>query len=143
MFQTLVQIILIAFCLLPFSAYANDSHEKFVEMYCQHDFEGGRLSGKTWDKIAHLITWQEEPDWDTITVVSSFAIIDSKQGENEANVIVEYSSSMNVQPGEQYEILTDPKGINFNLQKVNGIWKISSPMIMLHVSEEVVLKRLE
>jgi hypothetical protein len=129
--------------LIPINVFASDSPEKIVENYCQHDFEGSRLSGKTWREIANLITWQDEPGWDIITVISSFAIIDSKQGENEADVIVEYSPSMNIQPGEQYEILTDPKRIDFHLQNVNGIWKISSPMIMPHVSEEVVLKRLE
>jgi hypothetical protein len=129
--------------LLPISAFANDSPENIVEFYCQHDFEGARLSGKTWGKIAQLITWQDEPGWDTITVISSFVIIDSKQGENEADVIVEYGPSTNIQPGEQYEIMTDPKRVHFQLKNINGIWKISGPMIMPHVSEEIVIKRLK
>jgi len=62
-----------------------------VRKYCQLDFDGSRLSSAMWKRVSPLVSWEDEPGWDTYTVVSGFQILSEKQSKDEATISVSFS----------------------------------------------------
>ena len=55
-----------------------------VRLYCDFDLKTGRISTANFTKLPPLVTWEAEPGWDTVTVVSSFKILSGKQSQDRA-----------------------------------------------------------
>lgn len=76
-------------------ACANSSKEEkkirnIVEKFCNLDFEGSRLSSKTWSKIRPFIAYEEEPGWDAVIGIRSYNIHSILIDDRKANVTVKY-----------------------------------------------------
>jgi hypothetical protein len=104
-----------------------------VRVYCEFDLKTGRISTANFAKLPPLVTWETEPGWDTVTVVSGFKILSTKQSQDRAVVSVKWDV---LGRAEGENITKDPKSelINFQLRLVNGLWKIEAPIIPPHVS---------
>jgi len=104
-----------------------------VRLYCEFDFKIGRISTENFAKLPPLTTWEEEPGWDTVTVVSGFKILSSKQFQDHAVVSIKWNV-LGQAGGES--VTSDQKSevIDYQLRLVKGLWKIESPVTQPHVS---------
>jgi hypothetical protein len=115
------------------SAQTLPTPTEVVQQYCNFDFETGRISSANFSKLPPLVTWEEEPGWDTVTVVSGFKILSSKQTSERAAVRVrwevlghwEWDTAASEQKSEVVE---------YQLRLLNGLWKIEAPILPPHVS---------
>src|SRR5258708_22299311 len=104
-----------------------------VRLYCDFDLKTGRISTTNFAKLPPLVTWEAEPGWDTVTVVSSFKILSAKQSQDRAVVTVKWdvlghAEGENVTKDKKSEV------IDYQLRLVKGSGKIEAPVIPPHVS---------
>jgi hypothetical protein len=104
-----------------------------VRQYCEFDFKIGRISSENFEKQPPVTTWDEEPGWDGVEVVSSFKIVSSNQSEDRAVVTIKWQvlgefSGEKVTAGQKEEV------VEYQLKLVGGLWKIDSPVLSPHVS---------
>jgi len=117
--------------LLATTSIAGGSPKDTVLEYCQKDFDGIRLSSKTWQQVVPLITWEHEAGWDSVTGVSAFELTSEEISGNQATVQVQFTDKFG-SLGER---------INFNLREEDGRWKIVSPVYQPHVSQALLCER--
>lgn len=119
-------------------SHSAKSPKDVVLKFCLSDAEGKRLSSDTWTAIMPLITWTDEPGWDTAVVISDFRVINAEVSSVKATVSVKYhilgSVSVDFKKGDTYE--TE----KFELVYVNGTWKIDKPVITPHVYKKAIIK---
>lgn len=133
-----VQLTLTIFLVLSATLFQNQEEypatpTEVVRQYCDFDLNTGRISSANFAKLPPLVTWEVEPGWDTVTVVSGFRIVSSKQFQRRALVAVNwdvlgYSEGENVKKERKSEV------VDYKLRLVKGVWKIESPAIPPHVS---------
>jgi hypothetical protein len=104
-----------------------------VRQYCEFDFKIGRISSENFAQLPPLTTWEEEPGWDGVTVVSGFQIVSTKLSQNRAIVTVRWQvvgdfSAERVVAEQKEEV------VEYQLKLVGALWKIDSPVIGPHVS---------
>jgi hypothetical protein len=104
-----------------------------VHLYCDFDLRSGRISSENFEKLPPIVTWEVEPGWDTVVVVSGFKILSSTQTHDHAVVTVEWavlgrSEAENVVRERKSEVIA------YQLKLLKGLWKIDSPVIPPHVS---------
>lgn len=104
-----------------------------VRQYCEFDLEAGRISTANFPKLPSLVAWEAEPGWDTVTIVSGFKILSSKQSHDRAVVTVKWavlghSEAENITKDQKSEV------VDYQSKLVKGLWKIESPVIPPHVS---------
>jgi hypothetical protein len=104
-----------------------------VRLYCDFDLRSGRISSENFEKLPPIVTWEEEPGWDTVVVVSGFKILSSTQTHDRAVVTVEWSV---LGRSEAENVVREQKSevIAYQLKFLKGLWKIDSPVIPPHVS---------
>jgi hypothetical protein len=118
------------------------SPEEIVLRYCLMDAKGKRLSSDSWDNIRPLITWGDEPGWDTAIVLFNFRIVSTKIDGKKATVVVQYhnlgtTDTVDFKPLDKDEI------IEFELVSDNGIWRINGPVNVPHVLPGAAIKHLQ
>jgi hypothetical protein len=111
--------------------------KEVVRLYCDFDLKTGRISTANFAKLPPLVTWEEEPGWDTVTIVSSFKILSAKQSQDSAIVTVKWdvlghAEAENVTKGQKSEV------IEYQLKRAKGLWKIDAPVIPPHVALSTV-----
>lgn len=104
-----------------------------VRQYCDFDLKTGRISTANFGKLPPLVTWDEEPGWDTVTVVSGFKILSSKQSQHRAVVTVRWDVLGHAE-AENVTKERTPEIVEYKLKLVKGLWKIESPIVQPHVS---------
>ena len=97
-----------------------------VEKFCKADAQGARLSSKTSGQTRSLTTWEDEPGWDKVTVISGFKISKETYFEGKAQVTVIYEV-VGKRAGEK---------VTFTLVPVDRQWKIEAPQIEPHVASK-------
>ena len=128
-----------AFLILLFVALPNTFGEYpstpagVVRLYCDFDLNSGRISTENFEKLPPIVTWEQEPGWDTVVVVSGFKIVSSTQTQDHAVVAVKWAvlghaEAENVTREEKSEVVA------YQLKLLKGLWKIDSPIIPPHVS---------
>jgi hypothetical protein len=136
--------------LAPSSSAEGESHDTAVTVvrkFCQHDFDGGRLSGDGFSQIRDIIAYEAEPGWDSAVVVSGFTIKQSKQKKGAYIVSVKYrvvgfldgwawtpvlkmkSNSIAKEAGKDFQIILD-----------QGRLKIDGPVFRPHISIDTALR---
>jgi len=128
---------------VPITANPNEKAEilDVVEAFCRLDFEGSRLSSRTWNEILPYVTWEEEPGWDMALAIKGYHIGEVSVSAKQAMVTVKYdiekSQPHSLQPAElkKFEI------VKFKLIKTNGRWLIDSGVPYPRVSSDLLLKR--
>jgi hypothetical protein len=106
---------------------------RVVRLYCDFDLNTGRISTENFEKLPSIVTWEEEPGWDTVVVVSGYKILSSKQTLDHAVVTVQwavlgYAEAENVSREKKSEVIV------YQLKLLKGLWKIDSPIVPPHVS---------
>ena len=107
------------------------SPSETVQAYCQKDFDGVRLSSKTWQQVVPLITWEHEQGWDVVTGISEFKITSEEISGDSAKVQVQFlnkSGSLD-------------ESIIVQLRNKSGQWKIIPPMYQPHVSQDLLCEK--
>lgn len=104
-----------------------------VRQYCEFDLNIGRISSSNFAKLPNLTTWEEEPGWDTVVVVSGFKILSASQSGKRAAVTVKWRR-LGTAEGENVVRDRRPEIVRYNLKLVGGNWRIDSPVIPPHVS---------
>ncbi|MCH8287386.1 hypothetical protein IIB79_12830 [candidate division KSB1 bacterium] len=114
---------------------------EIVTEYCQLDFEGARLSSKTWESGA---------GWDAIAVVSGFKVKTLTTNGNKSEVEIKYDylgslsgSTWRSSKDKEASVNRTDRTFVFILEKVDNAWLIKKPMISPHVSLAVVINHLE
>ena len=116
---------------LATTSVAVSSPSGIVQEYCQKDFDGVRLSSKTWQQVLPLITWEHEQGWDVVTGISEFKITSEDISGDSAKVQVQFlnkSGSLD-------------ESIIIHLRNKSGQWKIVSPMYQPHVSQDLLCEK--
>jgi hypothetical protein len=102
------------------------------------DQQGARLSSETSKKIDRLTGWEEEPGWDTSTVVIGFQIVRADRN----HVVVKYQVA-----GDLEDVVFNRRPrteeIRFSLTQKRGGLRIVDPLLNPHVSPDALVKHLE
>jgi hypothetical protein len=117
--------------------------ENVVEKYFTFDLEGVRLEGGTYKLIASLITWKDEPGWDTAFITRKAYIYKQENlKENEVAIEVRYEN-IGLVAGDVLLDIDFTEVITFILIKESEQWKIKGPISPPHVSAKAFSKHLE
>ncbi len=134
----------------PVSGYAqtnsiSHSPAKVVEKYFALDNKGVRLDAGSFESVAHLVDWKEEPVWGKVIVISGFTVPDDFRkweivNRLEVLVPVEFrvlgvmymgSAGFVPEPGtEQVRVRVKAQGAR---------WKIMEPIVPPHVGKKRLL----
>ena len=127
-------VLFVLFVALPntFGKYPS-TPTSVVRLYCDFDLKSGRISTENFEKLPPIVTWEVEPGWDTVVVVSGYKILSSKQTHDHAVVTVQWavlghSEAENVTREKKSEVIA------YQLKLLKGLWKIDSPVLPPHVS---------
>jgi hypothetical protein len=121
------------------SPEASRSPDRVVDEYCRLDLNGARVGGGlAVHRIFKLVTWEVEPGWDTITVVRSYRLIDSRKTKTGAEVRVEYQVLGEI-PANTLELKAGSEIITFVLRRSGTAWKIEKPVFQPHLSIEAAI----
>jgi len=132
--QWVVRVLLVLTAALPQNSeeYPTTPME-VVRLYCEFDLNTGRISTANFAKLPPLVTWEEEPGWDTVIIVSSFKILSAKQSQDSAVVTVKWDVLGHAE-GENVTKDRKSEVIDYQLKLAKGLWKIDAPVIPPHVS---------
>ena len=83
--------------------------------------------------MAPLITWEEEPGWDSAVVVSSYKVSPSKKQGEKTTVTVTFDV-LGLLQADDFIFGRKSKSIDFSLVRTHAEWKIAKPMILPHIS---------
>ena len=127
-----------AYALKPEAGNHLGNPSAVVRKYCDADLKGARLSsdGHTKYGLDGLVSWDQEPGWDSSKIVSGYRIVSVDQQGDSATVKVEWdvlgAGSCTVVPGAKKETL------NYRLSRAKGQWKIDGPMTPPHASPKAL-----
>jgi hypothetical protein len=145
-------VVLAAFwvVILPAAGYAqtnsiSHSPAQVVEKYFALDNKGVRLDATSFESVAHLVDWKEEPVWGKVIVINGFTVPDDFRkweivNQLEVLIPVEFhvlgvmyldSAGFVPEPGmEQVRIRVKVQGAR---------WKIMEPILPPHVGQKRLL----
>lgn len=106
--------------------------------YCRLDFQGARLSSRTYAEINRLVSWEEEPGWDSVFITDKYEITGYAVYGDEAEVTVEYTLKGSIS-GQDFTAYEKTETVIFRLGLTGGVWKITEPLIPPHCSAGVLL----
>jgi hypothetical protein len=110
-----------------------------VEEFCKRDLNGARLQQQT--RMNQLVSWEEEPGWDSLAVTKGFRVKTSSGSAGLATVTVEYREYGTLD-GNRYQSKPKTELVVFSLAKKRGVWKITAPMIPPHTSPATAIRNL-
>lgn len=129
----------------------NDKPQQVVIKYCELEYDGYGLSGKTFNEnIMPLLSWDDDYPgigWDTVEVIENFEIIKADINETVATIRVKYN--ILGEWGEKFVKNHQYKHIDFHLVISPTGWKITDdfcPKISIDAAikhQEKLLQRLE
>jgi hypothetical protein len=130
---TLAALLILSMTLPQAAGQYPATPKEVVRLYCDFDLKTGRISTANFAKLPPLVSWEEEPGWDTVTIVSSFKIHSAKQSQDSAIDTVKWdvfghAEAENVTKDQKSEV------IDYQLKLTKGFWKIDGPVIPPHVS---------
>ncbi|MCF7822251.1 MAG: hypothetical protein K9M17_07425 [Mariprofundaceae bacterium] len=118
---------LLALLLYSNCSYAEQSPSGVVAEYCRHDTEGYRLSSESYEKIAALMSNDEdlvEPGWDCFKAIRKYEIVRESITNEQALVTVNYSLLSEYCVGGSIKKEDSIDTFQFRLRNENGHWKI-------------------
>ncbi len=120
------------------------SPREVVQQYCDLDMKGARLSSQNPynDAIFALVAWPDEPGWDSATIVASCKVQRVQIGELKSEVSMQYTVLGTMSGPSVVRAVNHPEVVTFVLEKSQGEWKITRPMIRPHVSVDAAVGSL-
>jgi len=117
--------------------------EETVQVYCDLDAKGTRLTSQTWSKVLPYIAWTEEAGFDRSIVIDGFKIAGTKKlSETASTVSVAYQVLGSV--SGDYVQSRKTETIQFTVKKTKDGWRITDPDFMPpHVLLQAMVKHLE
>ncbi|NTW57539.1 MAG: hypothetical protein HGB21_01205 [Nitrospirae bacterium] len=128
-----------------------------VRNYCNLDAEGARLGGSTASdskqrSIWELVTWEDEPGWDSVVAITGFRLLDAREEKDSAVVRVQYDVLGDI-AGSRITVAdrnnpSDPilkswQTTDFHLKRTPKGWRIASPVMKPHPVAPVIISHLE
>ena len=118
---------------------------KVVEKYVSLDSRGARLDARSFEVLRPYITWEEEPTWGSVVVISKYDVIEDVAqwqiiNKLEALIPVTYQvvGYMNWATASFYaESSYETK--QFHIKEFENQWKIVAPQIRPHVGKNRLL----
>jgi len=105
-----------------------------AQAFCRLDGQAERLHPLTWANVAPLVTWQLEPAWDHVKLISAYRLATPRTEGEAVLVNVTYTVVAEVRPGKvlsqaraetaQYRLLKDEGGQR---------WRLDAPPPVPHV----------
>ena len=137
----LIPIFLIT--VLPVSTYADYEKEVLdvVRAFCKLDFEGARLSSRTWNKISPYVAWEEEPGWDVALAIKHYDIGKVVVSRQRAVVTVRYDIARSCPDSFGPTQLEQFERTELILVKQSDSWVIDSKLMYPRVSCEILCNR--
>jgi hypothetical protein len=105
-----------------------------IKKYCSLDLGGARLDSKTWSKVAPLITWEDEPGWDAVVVVSGFRVGSPKETGSRTVIPVTFQVVGTLDGDGPFVHGSRLETVSFELARSDSRWKIKQPVMPPHVS---------
>jgi hypothetical protein len=126
------------------SALDEVSPTSVVQDYCKLDQAGARLSSQDPNnqKIFALVSWLEEPGWDSVVVIKSCEIFPSKWGQPTSRVALRYVLLGEMTGTNITAYRPHDEFVTFVLDKSGDTWKIKRPLIPPHISVETAIAAL-
>jgi hypothetical protein len=91
--------------------------------------------------MSRLVSWEEEPGWDSLVVTKAFQVKPSSASTSVATVTVEYTEYGTLD-GNRYQSKPKTESVAFSLEKKRGVWKITAPVVPPHVSPSSAIRTL-
>ncbi|MDR4478516.1 MAG: hypothetical protein R3B37_02035 [Nitrospira sp.] len=121
------------------------SPAKVVEKYFALDNKGVRLDASSFESVAGLVDWKEEPAWGKVIVINGFTVPDDFRrweivNRLEVLVPVEFQV-LGVMYLETAGFVPEPatEQARVRLKVLNGRWKIMEPVLPPHVGRKRML----
>lgn len=114
----------------------------FIHEYVSRDANGERLSRSAWFVDAGL--WIEEPAWDEYAVVSNFQFLLRFESADSGTVDVVYARTGSVIAAgdrDRFESTPETDTVRFIARRVDGRWRLASPVMKPHVLVTIALGR--
>lgn len=92
-----------------------------------------------WKYTQELTVWKDAPGWDGATIIDGFEILKETYKKDKAQVDVQYRVVAE-QNGEKTKKVNRTEVVTFELIKLDGAWKITSPQDAPHLLEETASK---
>jgi hypothetical protein len=114
---------------------------ELLKKYVRLDYHGVRLEPVSQEAIRPYVTWQEEPAWGQVVVVSEYDIaLDVKHWQVLGNLDVIIPVAFKVLGSVYLESATfleerKTEEVRFHVKAVSGLWRIVGPMMPPHVSQ--------
>jgi hypothetical protein len=113
-----------------------ETPKEVVAAFCKLDFEGNRLSSEKYKNIKSLVSYPDEPGWDTVIGIHGYEIKKEKIENASAEITVEYEIDRqwpnNPSNKEKYKTET------FHLKQENSKWKITKYIMFPRVSSKIL-----
>lgn len=141
------------FFLTPIISFAQNSPKDTVASYCTLDFNGARIGGhqKQYEQIRVLNSWQEEPGWDRLVIISSFLIGPTQQKDSLAKVVVGYTVVGRRDSFFPVDYVYEYEEVTFNLSLVDMVWiidrienkDIKTGFLIPHISLQALIENIK
>jgi len=131
--------------LLPQASSAGGAKGKpadVVKEYCRLDSQGARLSSANWPRVAPLVSWEEEPGWETATIISRYRIQSTTVRPDHAIVIVVFRIIGQLEDDKPFASKRKYETLAFRLERAGDSWKIVRPVAPPHVSARAMMEHL-
>jgi hypothetical protein len=106
-----------------------------VEEYVRRDAGGARLREDAWS--SGVVTWEEEPGWDIVSVVRGYGFRPVPAAGDTARVEVRYRIAGRVEPKDESTYRFVPADSTevqvFELVRLPSGWKIAAPQLTPHL----------
>jgi hypothetical protein len=135
-----IKYLCVLLVLVPLFVFASGTPKEVVEKYCEYDFNGARLSSSATSKYQNLISYEEEPGWDTVIAVSEYEVGTEEVNGNTAVVIVTYEI-IKAWPSP-LENIAEYQTAKVKLILMDGHWKVSKYINYPRVGSELLCNNL-
>jgi len=119
---------------------------ELVSKYCRLDYEGARLDGQGWAKVAPLVAWKSNPEYAEINVIARYTVDPeppSSHGKYAVTVHYRLLGSYNLTTGYVPEAPGASQTVEYTVTDTNGNLQISDMENNLpHPSRATMLKWL-
>lgn len=131
---------------VPKQTEAADIRNK-VAQYCRLDYMGARLNEQDWPKLKPLVSWNSNPDFPIIDVVSRYEVdANATSSKGKWSVSVRYRLLGRFTVGEGYstDVAGSTREAQFTVAETNGELKIADmDPNYPHPSRDTMLKWLQ